>query len=143
MAHPCHPRPGCTDRTIASPEPSIFCRTRECPSAGNEDPSPPTNGTGLLIKEEPGELLDQRFHVLSSTQELRQSTRKFAKLVGDYLGEERPICLSMGTWLRHIDSFKRKYDKAFAKDPLFGVYFMDHTHKHVQVFLHSCNTTAI
>ena len=61
----------------------------------------------------------------------------------DYLGEEIPICLSMGSWLRHIDRFKRKYDKAFARDPLFGADLMDRIHKCVQVFLHSCNTNEI
>ena len=49
----------------------------------------------------------------------------------------------MGTWPRHIDRFERKYDKAFAKDPLFGADLMDITHKRVQVFLHSRNTTSI
>ena len=65
------------------------------------------------------------------------------KLVGDYLGEESPICLSMGTWPRHIDRFERQYDKAFAMYPLFGAFFMDRIHKHVQVFLHSYNMTTI
>ena len=73
-----------------------------------------------LYKEEAGELLEQRVHVLTSTQELRHSTRNFVKVLGDYLGEEIPICLSMGTWMRRIDRFKRQYDKAFARDPLFG-----------------------
>ena len=49
----------------------------------------------------------------------------------------------MGMWPRHIDRFERQYDKAFARDPLFGADLMDSIHKHVQVFLHSCNTTAI
>ena len=62
---------------------------------------------------------------------------------GDYLRAERPIFLSMETWPRHIDHFKRQYEKAFMKDPLFGAYLMDRIHKRVQVFLHSCNTTAI
>ena len=65
------------------------------------------------------------------------------KLAGDYQGEEIPICLLMGMWLRHIDCFKRKYDKVFENDPLFGADFMDRIHKRVQVFLHSCNTTTI
>ena len=64
-------------------------------------------------------------------------------LVGDYLGEESPIYLLMGLWPRHIDRFERKYDKAFARDPLFGEDLMDRIHKRVQVFLHSSNTTAI
>ena len=49
----------------------------------------------------------------------------------------------MASWPRHIDRFERQYDKAFARDPLFGVDLMDRIHKRVQVFLHSCNTTAI
>ena len=65
------------------------------------------------------------------------------KLAGDYLGEESPIYLSMGTWLRHIDRFDCQYYKAFARDPLFGVDLMDLIQKRVQVFLHSCNTTTI
>ena len=92
-------------------------------------------GQDCLSKKEAVKLLDQRVHVLTSTQELRHSTRNFVKLVGDYLGEESPIFLSMGTWLRHIDRFRRKYDKAFAKDPLFEAYFMYHIHKRVQLFL--------
>ena len=49
----------------------------------------------------------------------------------------------MGSWTCHIDRFKRQYDKAFARDPLFRSDLMDRIHKRVQVFLHSCNTTAI
>ena len=49
----------------------------------------------------------------------------------------------MGTCPRHIDRFERQYDKAFARDPLLGVDLMDLIHKHVQLFLHSCNMTAI
>ena len=43
----------------------------------------------------------------------------------------------------HIDRFDRQYDKAFAKDPLFGADLIDRVHKHVQVFLHFCNKTSI
>ena len=64
------------------------------------------------------------------------------KLAGYYLGEESPICLSMGSWPRHIDRFERQYDKAFTRDPLFGADLMDRIHKRVQVFLYSCNMTA-
>ena len=65
------------------------------------------------------------------------------KLVGGYLGEESPIYFSMETWPRHIDRFERQYDKAIAKYPLFGADLMDRIHKRIQVFLYSCNTTAI
>ena len=65
------------------------------------------------------------------------------KLAGDYLGEESPICLSMGSWPRHIDRFERQYGKVFARDTLFGADLMDQIHKRVQMFLHSYNTTAI
>ena len=66
-------------------------------SMGNDSP----------YKEEAGELLYHRVHVLTSTQELRHLKRNFVNLAGDYLGEEIPICLSMGLWPRHIDHFER------------------------------------
>ena len=65
-------------------------------------------GHDRLSKEEADELLEQRVHILAFTQELRHSTRKFVKLEGDYLGEEIPICLSMGTWPHHIDRLERQ-----------------------------------
>ena len=54
-AHPGNPRPGLADGNIASPDPSIFRGTRERPAAGNEDQSPPVNGTRLLIKRRSGQ----------------------------------------------------------------------------------------
>ena len=59
------------------------------------------------------------------------------------MGEDIPLCLSIETWPHHIDRFERKYDKAFAKDPLFRADLIDRIHKSVQVSLHSCNTTSI
>ena len=100
-------------------------------------------GQDRLSKEEAVELLDQRVHVLTSTQDLHHPTRNFVNLAGEYLREESPICLLMGTWPRHIDHFKRQYDKAFARYVLLGADLINLIHKHVQVFLHSCNTTAI
>ena len=70
-------------------------------------------------------------------------TRNFVKLAGDYLGGEIPICLSMGTWPRHIDRFERQYNKAFARDPLSGADLINRIHKRVQVFLHYRKTTVI
>ena len=49
----------------------------------------------------------------------------------------------MASWPRHIDRFERQYDKAFSRDPLFWADLMDRINKRVQVFLQSCNTTAI
>ena len=49
-------------------------------------------GQDRLSKEEAGEPMDQRVHVLTSAQELRHSKRNCVKLAGDYLGEDRPIC---------------------------------------------------
>ena len=100
-------------------------------------------GQDRLSKEEAGKLLGQRVHILTSTQELRHSTRNFVKLTGNYLGEYSPLCLLMATWPRHIDHFERKYYNAFAKDPLFGADLIDRIHKRVQVLLYSCNTTSI
>ena len=62
-------------------------------------------GQDYLTKEESGELLDQRVHVLTSTQELRNSTSHFVKLSGKYLSEEIPLCLSMATWPHQIYRF--------------------------------------
>ena len=42
-----------------------------------------------------------------------------------------------------MDRFEQQYDKDFSWDPLFGADLMDRIHKRVQVFLNSCNTTAI
>ena len=88
-------------------------------------------GQDRLPKEEATEFLDQRVHVLTSTQELRHLTRNFVNLAGDYLGEVSPVCLLMALWLRHIDRFERQYDKAFALDPLFVADLMDRIHKRV------------
>ena len=43
-------------------------------------------GHDHLSKEEATELLDQRVHFLTPTQDLRHLTRNFVKLAGDYLG---------------------------------------------------------
>ena len=96
-----------------------------------------------LSKEEATELLDQRVHVLTSTQELRPLTRNFVWLAGDYMVERSPVPIIMASWPRHIDRFERQYDMAFSWDPLFGADLMYWIHKRVQVFLNSCNTTAI
>ena len=96
-----------------------------------------------LSKEEAGDLLDQRVHVLTSTQELHQSTRNLVKLAGEYLGEESQTFLSMRSLPHHIDRFEQQYNKVFARDPLFGADLMDRIHKRVQVFLHSCNMNSI
>ena len=70
-------------------------------------------GQDHLSKEEATEILDQRVHVLTSTQELRRSTRNFVRLAGDYLGEVSTVCILMVSWPRHIDRFERQYEKDF------------------------------
>ena len=65
-------------------------------------------GKYCLFKEEAGELLDQRFHVVTTTQELHHSMRNIVRLIGDYLGDEGPLRWAMATWPRHIDRFDRK-----------------------------------
>ena len=100
-------------------------------------------GQYRLSKEEATELLDQRVHMLTSTQELHHSAQNFVRFAGDYLVEGSHVCIMMALWLRHIDRFGRQYDKAFYRNPQFGADLMDRIHKRVQVFLHSCNTTAI
>ena len=65
-------------------------------------------GQDRLSKDEVGEQLEQRVHVLTYTQELRHLTRNFMELAGDYLGEENPIFLSMEIWPHHIHRFERQ-----------------------------------
>ena len=43
-----------TNRIIAAPNPSIFRRTREHQAAGDDDTSPPVDGTGLPVKGKGG-----------------------------------------------------------------------------------------
>ena len=81
--------------------------------------------------------------MLSSTQELRHSTRNFVKLAGDYLVEGIHIFISMVLWPCQTDRFERQYNKAFVRYSLFGADLMDIIHKRVQVFLHSCNMASI
>ena len=46
-----------------------------------------------LPKEEAGKLLDQRFHVLTSTKDLRHLTRNFVKLAKGLSGRGYPDML--------------------------------------------------
>ena len=96
-----------------------------------------------ISKEESGDILDQRVHVVTTNQELRHSTRKVVRLTGDYLGPDGPPIQAMGTWYRHIYRFKRQFDKAFARNRLFEAKIVDRIHKRVQVFLQSCNMTSL
>ena len=61
-------------------------------------------GHDRLSKEEVIKLLDQRVHVFMSTQEMRHLTRNFVKLVGDYLVEGSPVCVSMASWPRRTSA---------------------------------------
>ena len=45
--------------------------------------------------------------MVTTSQELPNSTKNFVKLGGDYLGEESLLNHSMETWLRHFDRFER------------------------------------
>ena len=100
-------------------------------------------GQDRLSKDEAGELLDQRVHVVSMTQELRHSTRNFVRLNGDFFGVEGPLSREMMTWPCRIDRFERQYNKDFAGHHLFGADIVDRIHKRFQVFLHSFNTTSL
>ena len=82
--------------------------------------------------------------MVTTSQELRHSTKNPVKFVGDYPVDERPMCRSLETWPCHIDRFGRQYNKAFLKDPLFGAYLIYYIiHKRVQVFLHFFNMMVI
>ena len=93
-------------------------------------------GQDLISKKETGELLDQRFYMVTTTKEIKHITRNFVQVDGYLLGNEGPLIRSMATWHQHIDHFMRKYDKAFAVNPLFGVDVVKCIHNWVKVFLH-------
>ena len=100
-------------------------------------------GQDQLSKDKADEFLDQRAHVVATTQELRHSTRNFVRMTGHYLGTEGPLSRVMEPWPHHVDRFKHQYNKAFAGHRLFGADIVDCIHKRVQLFLHSCNTTSL
>ena len=96
-----------------------------------------------LSKEEARKLLDKWVHMVTTTQELRHSTRKNLRLAGDYLGGNGSIIQAMATWPCHIDCFGWQYDKAFSGNRLFGSNIMDCIQKRFQVFLHIRNRTYL
>ena len=67
-----------------------------------------TVGQYRLSKDEAGKLLDQRVHVVATTQELCHSTRNFVHLTRDYLGTESPLSRAMAELPRHIYRFERQ-----------------------------------
>ena len=77
-------------------------------------------GQDRLSIEEMGELLYQRVHVVTNTQELRHSTRNFMRMTGGYLGNEGTLSCAMAIWSCNIDLFEMQYNKAFAGSPFFG-----------------------
>ena len=100
-------------------------------------------GKDRISKDEAGDLLDQRVHMVTTTCEIRHITRNFVRLTGDYLGMEITLSIAMASWPCHIDRFERKYDKIFSGHRLFGEEIVVRIHKRVQVFLHSCNTMPL
>ena len=76
-------------------------------------------GQDCLSKKEDGGLLYQKVHVITSTQELRNSTCNSVKVTADCLGSEAPLGKAMDMWHCHIVLYERKYDKAFAEKSFF------------------------
>ena len=54
-------------------------------------------GQDQLSKDELGNLLDQRVHMVATTQELRLIPRNSMRLTGDYLGTKGPLSRAMST----------------------------------------------
>ena len=61
-------------------------------------------------------------------------------MIRDYLVKEGTPSRVMVTWPRHIDRFKRQYEKSFTG---YRLFVADRIHKQVQLLLHSCNTTSL
>ena len=57
--------------------------------------SAPRHGPGLYVQDKAVDLLDQTFHVVTTSQELRHSTRNFVRMAGDYLRTNGPPVRSM------------------------------------------------
>ena len=141
--HNSHTRSWHTNRIISAPNPYLIRRSRECPVEGDDDTSPPGDGTGSPIKGKSGrDAVPEGTHPYNNTRDT-EIDKEFFNLTGKYLGKEFSLWLSVARWPRHIDRFELKYDKAFAKKPLFGADLSDRIHKRLQVFLQSCNTTSI
>ena len=81
--------------------------------------------------------MDQQVHVVANTQELQHSKGNFMQMTGHYLGMEVTLSRVIATWSCHIDRFERQYDKASARQRIFGADIVEIIHKRVQVFLHS------
>ena len=100
-------------------------------------------GQERISKEEAGEILYKRFHMDTAAQKILHSTRNFVRLVGDYLGIDRPLIQAMVTWPCHIDGFDKHSDKAFSGKRLFGENIVNRIHKRFHVFLDSCNMMSL
>ena len=82
-----------------------------------------------ISKDQAGNLLDQRFHVVATTQELNHSACNFMRLNGDYLRTEGPLSRAMAKWPCHIDRFESQYEKSFTGHRLFGADIVDRIRK--------------
>ena len=54
-------------------------------------------GKDRISKDEAGDLLDQRVHMVTTTCEIRHITRNFVRLNGDYFRTEGPLSRAMAT----------------------------------------------
>ena len=100
-------------------------------------------GQDRLFKEDAGEMLDQRVHMVTTTQDIRHSIRNFLSVDGNYLRDEGTLIRAMATRKCYIDRFEQQYDKVFTGNPFFSTYLVNHIHKQVQGFLHSYNITFL
>ena len=104
--HPGHPRPGRADRTFASPNPSIFRRTRELPVVGNENQSPTVHGTGLLIKRRSGRATGPEGPHPRVNKIAASFDAKLCEDSGVLPGKGDTNLFSMGMWPQHIDRLR-------------------------------------
>ena len=92
----------------------------------NVGPIPLGKGKILPVKKETGELLDQRVHVVTTTQEIHHRTRNFVYLPGDYLGDEGPLSQAMAIWSHgHVTltASSGNTKRPLQETPFFGLGF--------------------
>ena len=94
-------------------------------------------------KEESRKLLYQRVDIVTSTQDISNSTHNYGQVVEDYMVPDNPLEMAMDMWLLHINQYEWQYDNAFEVSVLFGVDITNRFHKEVQILLPSNNMSSL
>ena len=100
-------------------------------------------GQDQIPEEESRDILYQRVHMVTTSQDLQHSPINFVRLAREYLGTDGTLSQAMITHPHHIDRYERLYHKNFAGNHFFRSNTVGRIHKTVHVFLHSCNMMSL